>query len=86
MISNKNGYISFPKMPTNNWSSILSLLKETEYENIRKSICVSCGTGKLYDDNGKIYTVFRYMSIEGVRYLLSEINKINEEKRAIHTC
>lgn len=62
----------------NEWRRIVAYLLGC-YE-VRKSLCVGCGHGSLYDKNGKHYSVSVRHTLSEVVSIVEEIKKINSEQ------
>lgn len=59
------------------WNEILNFV--VTCTDIKKHICSGCPTSRLYDKNGKVYIINRQSKLEGVKFMIDQIRKINSE-------
>jgi len=48
--------------------------------DIRSSICMGCGSGKIYDKNNVMYVFTRFQAMEQIKELVEKVRKINQAK------
>lgn len=61
-----------------NWTSIVNYVFSEP--DIKKTMCVGCGSGKLFDVNDKPYPINKMMTLEQVKSIVSLIKQINHGK------
>ena len=55
------------------WMDIVRFLHTEECVGIRMKLCVSCGSGKLYDKQGKEIKINRYSTLDNVKKIVEMI-------------
>jgi hypothetical protein len=62
------------------WSQMVHFLNDPAQNDVRKAVCLSCGSARLWDRKGKEYVVdSRKMGIEQLHEVVAQIRKANAE-------
>lgn len=78
-VTTKGHPVYFRAAPNNGMSEWYAIVKYLEgVREVRKSICVGCGHGKLYDNNGVVYHVGRSNTLNSVKDLVIKITQMNK--------